>query len=119
MKPMILNHANSEHLQFTITMSTSTIDVAWMERDLYGYGPDRPNADWPNGKKIAVNCELVATNYCGTRLISMTVVLNHEEGGERSCEDGDEHAETVLHEFGQLVFFVASDLHIISADETS
>jgi hypothetical protein len=39
-------------------MSAPTVDVAWMERDLYGYGPDRPDAKWPKGKKIAVNCEL-------------------------------------------------------------
>ncbi len=43
-------------------MSEATIDVEWMKRDLYGYGPDRPDAQWPNGKKIAVNCEL--TNLC-------------------------------------------------------
>ncbi|WVR08412.1 hypothetical protein IAU60_005467 [Kwoniella sp. DSM 27419] len=61
-------------------------DDAWMKRDLYGYGPDRPDAKWPNGAKIAVN-----------------FVLNHEEGGERSVEDGDEHAETVLHEFGMVL----------------
>lgn len=30
-------------------------------------------------------------------------MLNYEEGGERSCEDGDEHAETMLHEFGHVV----------------
>ncbi|KAK4689044.1 allantoinase, partial [Tremellales sp. Uapishka_1] len=63
-------------------------DEKWMERDLFGYGPDRPDAKWPKGAKIAVN-----------------FVLNHEEGGERSVEDGDEHAETVLHEFGQLVSY--------------
>mgnify|MGYP006876466317 CR=1 FL=1 len=32
-------------------------DDSWMKRDLYGYGPDRPDAKWPNGAKIAVNCE--------------------------------------------------------------
>jgi hypothetical protein len=32
-------------------------DVAWMDRDLFGYGPDRPDAKWPKGAKIAVNCE--------------------------------------------------------------
>lgn len=31
------------------------------------------------------------------------VVLNHEEGGERSVEDGDDHAETMLHEYGAVV----------------
>ncbi|KAI5476536.1 hypothetical protein MNV49_007546 [Pseudohyphozyma bogoriensis] len=42
--------------------------------------------NWPKGAKIAVN-----------------FVLNHqEEGGERSVEDGDAHAETVLHDFGPV-----------------
>jgi len=35
-------------------------DNAWMDRDLIGYGPDRPDAKWPNGAKIAVNCQLAA-----------------------------------------------------------
>lgn len=30
-------------------------------------------------------------------------MLNHEEGGERSVEDGDEHAETTGHEFGAVL----------------
>ncbi|WWD19943.1 hypothetical protein CI109_104416 [Kwoniella shandongensis] len=47
----------------------SKYDTTWMDRDLIGYGPDRPDAKWPKGAKIAVNY-------------------------------GDEHAETVLHEFG-------------------
>lgn len=41
-------------------MASVTIDIhddSWMKRDLYGYGPDRPDAKWPNGAKIAVNCE--------------------------------------------------------------
>lgn len=50
-----------------------------------GYGPNPPNPNWPNGAKICVN-----------------FVLNHEEGGERSVEDGDTEAETVLHEFGPV-----------------
>lgn len=45
-------------------------------------------------------------------------MLNQEEGGERSCEDGDEHAETVLHEFGNLVRSIAiSSSQLISANE--
>ncbi|GAA5859659.1 hypothetical protein JCM1840_006396 [Sporobolomyces johnsonii] len=68
-------------------MSTEpTWDMSWMERDFVGYGPNPPDPKWPNGAKIAVN-----------------FVLNYEEGGERSVEDGDAHAETVLHEFGQLL----------------
>jgi hypothetical protein len=34
-----------------------SFDIRWMDRDLVGYGPDRPDAKWPNGAKIAVNCE--------------------------------------------------------------
>ncbi|GFZ50385.1 hypothetical protein JCM24511_08142 [Saitozyma sp. JCM 24511] len=63
-----------------MSSADSTInDKKWMERDLFGYGPDRPDARWPNAAKIAVNC------------------------GERTVEDGDEHAETVLNEFGDLL----------------
>ncbi|GAA6032733.1 hypothetical protein JCM8097_000765 [Rhodosporidiobolus ruineniae] len=58
----------------------------WMKRDYVGYGANPPNPNWPNGAKVAVS-----------------VVLNYEEGGERCVEDGDEHAETVLHEFGNLL----------------
>lgn len=35
-----------------------TFDNSWMDRDLIGYGPDRPDPKWPNGAKIAVNCML-------------------------------------------------------------
>jgi putative urate catabolism protein len=48
-------------------------------RDLVGYGPRRPQANWPGGARIAVS-----------------FVLNYEEGGERSVEDGDPHAEIYL-----------------------
>ncbi|KAM0746553.1 chitin deacetylase 1 [Meredithblackwellia eburnea MCA 4105] len=55
----------------------------WMSRDFVGYGPNPPDPKWPKGAKIAVN-----------------FVLNHEEGGERSPEDGDPISEVVLQEFG-------------------
>jgi allantoinase len=48
-------------------------------RDFVGYGRDRPRADWPGGARLAVS-----------------FVLNYEEGGERSVEDGDAHAEIYL-----------------------
>ena len=38
-------------------------DNAWMDRDLIGYGPDRPDAKWPNGAKIAVNCQSTPSGY--------------------------------------------------------
>ncbi|GAA6033761.1 hypothetical protein JCM8097_004421 [Rhodosporidiobolus ruineniae] len=57
----------------------------WMERDTYGYGRNPPNPQWPNDAKIAVN-----------------FVLNFEEGGERTVEDGFDGPEDNLHEFKQL-----------------
>jgi peptidoglycan/xylan/chitin deacetylase (PgdA/CDA1 family) len=48
-------------------------------RDFVGYGRDRPRADWPGAARLAVS-----------------FVLNYEEGGERSVEDGDAHAEIYL-----------------------
>ncbi|GJN92453.1 hypothetical protein Rhopal_005483-T1 [Rhodotorula paludigena] len=59
--------------------------TAWMQRDSYGYGRNPPNPNWPNGAKVAVN-----------------FVLNYEEGGERTIEDGDAGPETALHEFKGL-----------------
>ncbi len=48
-------------------------------RDLIGYGRRRPHANWPGGARVAVS-----------------FVLNYEEGGERSVDDGDPHSETYL-----------------------
>jgi allantoinase len=48
-------------------------------RDLAGYGPQPPHADWPGGARIAVQ-----------------LVLNYEEGGEMSVLHGDERSETFL-----------------------
>src|SRR3954470_14471267 len=48
-------------------------------RDLVGYGRSPPQAAWPNGARIAVQC-----------------VLNYEEGAEASILDGDPGAETFL-----------------------
>ena len=50
-------------------------------RDLRGYGRRRPGAAWPGGARVAVS-----------------VVLNVEEGGERSPLDGDATHETYLHD---------------------
>ncbi len=50
-------------------------------RDLCGYGPRLPNANWPNGARLAVQ-----------------VVLNFEEGGENCVLHGDGRAETFLSE---------------------
>ena len=48
-----------------------------MERDFIGYANNPPRVTWPNNAKIAVS-----------------VVVNYEEGSERSLLDGDPHHET-------------------------
>jgi peptidoglycan/xylan/chitin deacetylase (PgdA/CDA1 family) len=53
-----------------------------IQRDLRGYGRNRPTIVWPNGARIAVS-----------------LVVNFEEGGERSIEDGDQENEP----FGEVV----------------
>ncbi|EAQ01108.1 polysaccharide deacetylase family protein [Pseudooceanicola batsensis HTCC2597] len=50
-------------------------------RDLIGYGPTPPDADWPGGAKIAVS-----------------FVLNYEEGGENNILHGDPASEAFLSE---------------------
>jgi len=50
-------------------------------RDLVGYGQRPPHADWPGGARLALQ-----------------IVMNWEEGGERSILHGDDGAETYLHE---------------------
>jgi peptidoglycan/xylan/chitin deacetylase (PgdA/CDA1 family) len=55
------------------------------ERDLIGYGPNPPHAQWPDGARIAVN-----------------FLMNFEEGGEPSVQDGDGYSETLLTELGVM-----------------
>ncbi len=50
-------------------------------RDLIGYGPTPPAADWPGGARVAVQ-----------------FVLNYEEGGEASILHGDPASEAFLSE---------------------
>jgi putative urate catabolism protein len=50
-------------------------------RDLVGYGPNPPKADWPGGARIAVQ-----------------FVLNYEEGGENCILHGDPASEAFLSE---------------------
>jgi putative urate catabolism protein len=52
-----------------------------VERDLVGYGEHPPDPRWPGGARLALN-----------------FVLNYEEGGESSVEEGDAAAEAFLHE---------------------
>ena len=50
-------------------------------RDLIGYGGTPPDAQWPNGARLA-----------------LSFVLNYEEGGERTIMEGDGESESFLHE---------------------
>lgn len=50
-------------------------------RDMTGYGPNPPNANWPGGAKIAVQ-----------------IVMNYEEGGENNILHGDAASEAFLSE---------------------
>ncbi|MBM9595246.1 allantoinase PuuE [Roseitranquillus sediminis] len=50
-------------------------------RDLHGYGPVPPKADWPGGARIAVQ-----------------IVVNFEEGGENNVLHGDAASEAFLSE---------------------
>ena len=50
-------------------------------RDMTGYGADAPQANWPNGAKVAVQ-----------------IVLNYEEGGENNILHGDPASEAFLSE---------------------
>ena len=50
-------------------------------RDLIGYGPNPPRANWPGNARIAVQ-----------------FVLNYEEGGESNVLHGDEYSEQFLSE---------------------
>jgi len=58
-------------------------DAADYPRDLRGYGGQPPDPQWPNGARIAVS-----------------VVLNHEEGGESCTLHGDPCSESVLTDVG-------------------
>ncbi|QPH55863.1 allantoinase PuuE [Pontivivens ytuae] len=50
-------------------------------RDLHGHGAEPPEADWPDGARIAVQ-----------------IVLNYEEGGENNLLHGDPASEAFLSE---------------------
>jgi putative urate catabolism protein len=50
-------------------------------RDLIGYGPSPPDPGWPGRARLALQ-----------------IVVNYEEGGERSILHGDETSEAFLHE---------------------
>src|SRR6266850_452253 len=50
-------------------------------RDLVGYGSVPPDPQWPGRARVALQ-----------------IVMNYEEGGERSILHGDTEAESFLHE---------------------
>jgi allantoinase len=50
-------------------------------RDLIGYGRRTPDPKWPGGARLALQ-----------------IVMNYEEGGERSILHGDSESESFLHE---------------------
>lgn len=56
-------------------------DTIGYPRDLTGYGAEPPEANWPNGARIAVQ-----------------IVLNYEEGGENNILHGDAASEAFLSE---------------------
>ncbi|MEZ0212131.1 MAG: allantoinase PuuE [Xanthobacteraceae bacterium] len=65
-------------------MSPSPLPIS--ERDLVGYGPRIPTGTWPNGARLAIN-----------------VVINYEEGSERSFAMGDPDQESMT-EWGSYPF---------------
>src|SRR5262245_39934347 len=62
-----------------VSMGGSSRDSS--ARDLIGYGESPPDPKWPGGARLALN-----------------IVINYEEGGERSIVYGDERGETHLTE---------------------
>ncbi len=70
-------------------------------RDLIGYGAEPPQADWPDGARIAVQ-----------------FVINYEEGGEHCPLHGDAHAEAFLSEIvGAQPIFGARHMNMESIYE--
>jgi allantoinase len=69
-------------------------------RDFVGYGRTVPQAGWPQRARVAVQ-----------------FVLNYEEGGERSVEDGDPGAETFLSEISGAPSYPARHMSMESIYE--
>ena len=66
-------------------------------RDLAGYGPDVPDPRWPGGARVAVS-----------------VVVNLEEGGERSVLHGDDGSESGISDVIGAEPFAGRDLRVES-----
>jgi allantoinase len=69
-------------------------------RDLIGYAGTPPRVRWPNDARVAVS-----------------VVLNHEEGGEYCVLHGDAHSESVLTDVGGEPLPNARNLNVESTFE--
>jgi putative urate catabolism protein len=69
-------------------------------RDMIGYGATPPDPKWPNGARLALQ-----------------LVLNYEEGGERSVLHGDPASETFLSEITAAEAFPARHLSMESLYE--
>jgi putative urate catabolism protein len=69
-------------------------------RDLYGYGPKPPQANWPGNARVAVQ-----------------FVLNYEEGGENSVLHGDQGSEQFLSEMFNPASYPARHLSMESIYE--
>jgi putative urate catabolism protein len=69
-------------------------------RDLIGYGAQPPHPQWPGDARIAVS-----------------VVLNHEEGGEMNILHGDDCSESVLTDLGAAPLSGARNLNVESIFE--
>ncbi len=54
----------------------TNLHLPWIERNLIGYGRNVPQVIWPNNARVAVS-----------------IVLNYEEGSERSWASGDNYNE--------------------------
>ena len=77
-----------------------TSDASSYPRDLIGYGPKPPHAQWPQQARIAVQ-----------------FVLNYEEGGENSVLHGDVGSEQFLSEMFNPASFSARHLSMESIYE--
>ncbi|MFZ3321886.1 MAG: allantoinase PuuE [Usitatibacter sp.] len=71
--------------------SSYPLDGASYPRDLVGYGPSPPYADWPGRARIALQ-----------------FVLNYEEGGENCVLHGDAASETFLSEITNAAPFAGA-----------
>jgi peptidoglycan/xylan/chitin deacetylase (PgdA/CDA1 family) len=74
-------------------------DAPRLARDLIGYGRDVPRVEWPGGARVAIS-----------------LVLNYEEGSERSVELGDQQHES-LGELARRVDPAYRDLAVESVYE--